>query len=255
MKNNLNFIVEFKNSIIDLKSYIDYPKQSFKQSLKYLILLICILGTISLITPLIQFNSMISLISETQNKKIPEIHINDGIVSIEPSEEYLLESSKSIILINPNLDIKDFSLSKYNSGIILTKNKLYVKLSSFYNEFWLSNELNTTIDSDFIDYLIPILKVLNPIIIIFGIIGVFIASIIPALILSFIINLTSNNIGLPFIGVLKMSIHAITLPMILKTIESVIGKAVPFSSTIFYIIAFLYVNQGFIYLRKELSSK
>ena len=96
---------------------------------------------------------------------------------------------------------------------------------------------------------------MNPIIIIFGIIGVFIASIIPALILSFITNLTSNNIGLPFTGVLKMSIHAITLPMILKTIESVIGKAVPFSSTIFYIIAFLYVNQGLIYLRKEFHAK
>lgn len=251
MKNNLSFLGEFKNSIISLQSYVNYPKQTFKQSIKYLILLVCILGTISLITPLIQFNSTISLISETQNKKIPEIHIKDGIVNINPDEEYLLESSNSIILINPDLKIKDFSLSKYNSGIVLTKNKLYIKLSSFYNEFWLSNELNTTIDSDFIDYLIPILKVLNPIIIIFGIIGVFIASIIPALILSFIINLTSNNIGLPFTGVLKMSIHAITLPMILKTIESILGKAVPFSGAIFYIIAFLYVNQGLVYLRKE----
>lgn len=248
-----NILVEFKDSIFNLNSYVEYPKQSLKRCFLYLLLLSVLIGSFSLIRVFEDFNSIIGVLDSAYENNIPNIIITNGKIDLKGDvKEFTASNNDTFLMIKTDKPTNESELIGIENGVLITQEKIYLKIKYITQEISLSPEINMEFDKELIKESSSLLNNSKYILIIMGIIALYISILFSSGFISFFSFLLLNAPKLPFSGVFKITAHAITLPSILICFENILEKSIPFSSIIFYAITILYVNFALV---KILSNK
>ena len=126
MEKKNNIFGTILKSCTDFKFYKEIFYQPFGITLRYLLCLVLILTVILGIRYSLLFNQLVNKGLEWVEESIPYIEINDGVVSADVEQPFTIEDEKFILIIDTTDQIKEINY-KYDSGILLTKNKVIVK--------------------------------------------------------------------------------------------------------------------------------
>ena len=123
-KEKIGFCKAFVNSF-NPAGYEKIVKQKFGQSFLYLFIFILIISAFFSV----KFSATITQVAgefiEKVGENIPEINITDGVVSVPVEQPYIHEVENYAFIIDTTGKIT--SLDGYDSGLLLTKNKLSYK--------------------------------------------------------------------------------------------------------------------------------
>lgn len=278
-KRKLSFFKKILISIKDFEKYNIFIKESIGQTIIYIVLLI-LLFTIILtgVTAKKLIDSTNNYISKLKEKIYSITYENDNI-SINEDKKLEIEDSELIqgkLLINTsNLNEEEIDsyrkeLDKENNLIVILKDRVFIKndinslnTQIYYSDIaknnqktselfksiindWNSNNLNTNIN---------ISLILG-----FFIIGYYIYiidALTNALILAITCYITAKilRLKMKFVSAFNISTHAITLPIILSLIYTVIrlftNFEIPYFNVMYYGIAYVYIITTLFMLKSD----
>jgi hypothetical protein len=229
----LNFFLQIRESVIDFKFYRSIKDNKFSRSFVYLLLLFLIIyfinGTKTFIITRIGIDEMMTGLSN-----MPDFRLENGEFIFDGEMPYYFGSnSNEGFVIDTTGRLGEEALSGVNTGMLITKDKLFVKRSAVEMREFNLKEFNTiTISRN--DILL--------IFIAFGFIFVLGWKLLNAVFLA-LIALAANAImggRLKFNNLVNISIYALTLPMLLQLAVNLYGYPVPYFGLIYWGISILY---------------
>lgn len=246
------FFHSFVQSASNPGYYKEVTKSRFLSSLKYFSFFVLLTFTLSFIVPLLLSLPFIPEAVKEIEKLFPpdlEIKIQNGEVSTnQPEPYYLLNENSSVVVIDTTGALTD--IPEGRSGVLVTKNKIITRdqsrieersynLSSFKDSLIINKDLVSQIVKKLKPFILAVLVVffifLYPLIFLsaltFNLIYILIITFFPTA-LSKILHL-----GHTYKNLLKISLHAFTLP---KLVQIIFGDTLkvnfpPFSFTLFYL--------------------
>ena len=242
MKEKLNFIERFKISIFKPRRYNELIKEGISKVLIYSLIVTLIIGSII-------GGILFSVLSSTEkdvynivSNKNFEFSISNGIFEFNKSP-VKFEEGKSIIYINSDISIndinsiknivihKDYSIAILKDGISIRylRDEYNMEYNSIINNLSLNNE--TLIKG------LNLFKFVKYAIFISTVFSIYFMFMINSIILSLIGLVISkvNNIKIGYKDLLKISIYATTLPIILNSLIPLGGLGI-FISGIYLMI-------------------
>ncbi|MCX7920632.1 MAG: DUF1189 domain-containing protein [Clostridia bacterium] len=250
---NTNFFTKAVKSISDFGYYKNLIKQSVGKSISYLLLLCLILGTISMIRPVLEFNRGISTFISAFEKNIPEFVLENGELNVSGPMPVTTEEDGAIFIIDTSGRTGVEALNNYDNGMLVLKDKMIQKNLGNIQTTEFSSLAGLKLTKSDIGQWLPFLKFISVFIVLFGLIVFIIGKLLSALLIS-IIGLLLNAIvsaGLTFKDIFKMAVYSLTLPIILKVILSAAAINVPFFWLVYYLIAVFYVGYAMTLIKKE----
>lgn len=230
----MGFFKKFINSIINMRAYIEFNKDTLGRAFLYLLLISLVFGPLKSIRPLYDFTTGMNTIKNQLKGDDIDFYMKDGEFSYSKSP-YILEKDDYYFYIDTTITADKFYQSKLNSNN--KSNSIYV----FKDKAIIDQELNNKEEIQFKDLqgaeftkenvisLINGLRYIGILIVLFLIIGVFLGHMITALIvalLSLIINAIMKS-RLEFGNLYKLAIYASTLPTIIDTLIGLTGVTIP----------------------------
>lgn len=241
----MNFFLQMRESVIDFKFYRSIKDSKFSRSFVYLLLLFLIIyfinGTKTFIITRIVVDELVTNLSVN----IPEFRLENGEFSFEGKMPYYISSSTSeAFVIDTTGAVNEGVLKDVASGMLITKDKVYVKRSEVETrEFSLAELEGITLSkSDVLEFL-PKLSWIAFIFIAFGFIFVLGWKLLNAVILA-LLGLIANavfNGRLKFNNLMNISIYALTLPMLIQLAYNLSGYQISGFGFIYWGISILYV--------------
>ncbi|HYE81780.1 MAG TPA: DUF1189 domain-containing protein [Clostridia bacterium] len=253
----MNFFVQIRESVIDFKFYRSIKNNRFSRSFVYLLLLFLIIyfvnGTRTFIATRIAVDDLVASMSTN----IPEFRLENGEFSFEGEMPYYISSSTNeAFVIDTTGQVNESVLKDVGSGMLITRDRVYVKRSEIETrEFSLSElkGINLT-KSDVMEFL-PKLSWIVLIAIAFVFIFVLGWKLLNAVILA-LLGLIANTVlkgGLKFNNLLNISIYALTLPMLIQLAVNLYGYPIPSFGLIYWGISILYVTLAVKNCKEEIA--
>ena len=244
MEQKMGFAAKVANSITKPDAYGCFLKETVGKAIIYLVLLTLIFESINLVRPVIEYNNGINQIIRTFNMNAPNFTIKNGQISVDGDMPIISKDNGYIFIVDTTGKTDETALDNYYSGILVLKDRIIQKESSFQKRVYSLKDLGSLVitKSDVQGY-IPLLKIVNIFIVLFGYIGFFAGKLISALVLA-VLALIVNAIlktNREFKDLYKLSIYALTLPVIIKVFLSVVNYNIPYFFVIYYGIALFYI--------------
>ncbi|WP_240689485.1 DUF1189 domain-containing protein [Ammoniphilus sp. YIM 78166] len=249
------FFQEIKSSILNIKAYLHFSKQSLQKTFLYLILfssLIWILGYIGV------YQNMSQGIAEIRTKvieEVPDFTFPDGRLEVSgPMPAILYKDLTSVVIVDTTGETNENVLNSYRSGLLILSDRLINKREEGRIEeiqFFTFGPMSFTKD-DVVSWL-PYFKWVYWIVAVAMFIYTAISYLINALWVSLIgllLNLFMKTKA-TFGALYKISVYALTLPMLLDTLFSYLRMDL--YHLIFYITAAIYVGLALLEMDKELK--
>lgn len=254
MEEKMRFTVKVTDSITKPETYGYYLKETVGKAILYLLFITLIFGSLNLVRPIIDFNTGIKQLTRSFNMNMPDFTLKNGELKVEGNMPIISGDNNYIFIVDTNGSTGENALDKYNAGVLILKNKIIQKQNSFQkNEYNFRDFAGLTLNKSDIQGYIPLLKVINVFIVLFGYIGFFAGKLISALILTLIgliINI-SMKAGKDFGALYKLSIYSLTLPIIIKVLLNVINYQIPYFFIIYYGIALFYIWKALSIIKKN----
>lgn len=251
----MNVFLKIFKSIGDFKAYKTFAKGKVGSAIFYLFIISLIFSIISLSVSFITLNEGVVYIKEDFMEKIPYFEFENGELTVHSDEPIIYEEDGGgIMIIDTTGEYDESALNDYEYGFFIGKDKIVQKENSIQTQtidFSPLEEL--TFDKDTIEeylYLVDVIFIVGMII---AFIFKFIGYIIVALwfsIIALIVN-SALKAKLPYLDLLKLSIHAITLPALIGSICSFIGITIPFFGGIYHAIVVFYLYKAIIYIKED----
>jgi hypothetical protein len=241
----MNFFIQMRESVIDFRFYKSIKENKFSRSFVYLLLLFLIIyfinGTRTFIATRIGVDELVAGISTS----IPEFRLENGEFSFEGEMPYYISSSTDeAFVIDTTGKVNESVLRDVSSGMLITKNMVYVKRSDIETrEFSLTELEGITITKQKVLEFLPKLSWIVFIFIAFGFIFVLGWKLLNAVILALlglVVNAAMKG-NLKYKNMLNISIYALTLPMLLQLAVNLYGYPFPSFGLIYWGISILYV--------------
>ena len=244
MKNKDLFINKMIKSIKNFDYYKDISTEKFSSGFKYFSVLILIYSIIVTIGICHNFNKNLENARNFIQSEITNIDYVDGFMSIN-NDEYISYYNDYIII-----DTSSENVENYNADIAIGKSSFYIKINGYKFNFKYSNLLKNNLNkNDIIDVLsfrkYCILLIVMSLILAFIILGI--STLFDILIIALIGFITSKIFGKNKIGFkncFNISIHAITLSVVLAMIYYLINVFTVFNIKYF---ATMYTSIATIY--------
>lgn len=207
----------FLASTFKPEEYREVRKRGMQYGFLYLFI-VTLVFVIVTITPII--GPMQKTFNKVIKEVIPQITINKGEVSLKNGEDFYeteLDGTVFMVDLNAENDNTD-KFKKYISGILISKNKIYIRTPSDSIDFNIDNRFSIN-DND-VKKLIPIIKMTMVISIFLIVIVNFISYLWIVLIIALIGNIVKSilKVNLTFKDVYKMSLYALTTPLLVELI-------------------------------------
>lgn len=250
MEENLSFPEQFIGSIFKFETYRVFFRRSTGRAFLYLFLASIILAGLGSIRFLVEFNAEINEVVNTLKANLPYFELRNGELTVDAGMPYIVsESADHIFVIDTTGQLDQSILDDYDVGMLLTKHDLYQKQSVFETRHYSLNAFaGLTITRDDMIRWLPILRWLIVIIIMFGFVFYFCGKLLSALIISLggliIENAVNRKIG--FGSLFKLSLYALTLPMIIQVVLTLARVTVPMFFLLYYSIALFYLYKAVI---------
>lgn len=241
----MNFFTQMRESVIDLKFYRRIKDNKFSRSFVYLVLLFLIIYFINGTRTFIAARIVMDELAVNLSYDVPEFKFENGEFSFEGKMPYYISSSTNeAFVIDTTGQVSKSVLKDVASGMLITKDKLYMKRSEAETrEISLSELKDISFNkSDVIEFL-PKLSWIVLIFIVFGFIFALGWKLINAVILA-LLGLIANaffNCRLRFNNMMNISIYALTLPMLIQVAVNLYGYPIPGFGLIYWGISILYV--------------
>jgi hypothetical protein len=222
------FFASISHSCMDFGFYKQVVKQSIGKSLKYIFLLLLIAAIVMSISNCIRLNKFIDVGKDWALKNVPEIRIVNGQTQVEVPQPYTVWKDENFIFLIDTTGQNTSIDTAYKAGALLTQSKLIMKESEFQTrQYELTQFPNFTVNKDTINKWAKIAQVgiwiLIPI-------GTYLYLIIAkwfqiALFSLFTISLNGTmKTNLKYPQLLSLGIYALTVPIILDVIYSLVGR-------------------------------
>lgn len=230
-------------SITKSKVYPQFAKRSWRHTLLYLFLfssLTWLLGFVGI------YQNVSQGIEEIQSKitnELPDFMFAQGVLKVNgPMPVILYKDLESIVVLDTSGNTDESILTPYHSGMLILADRMVNKRDQARTE-----EIQYTLFSgvsfskETMVSWIPYLKWIQFPIALITFLYSFIAYLINALwvtLIGFLLNLFIKT-KITFVEMYKMSVYALTLPLILDTLSPYVGIVLP--GLIFYVVAGLYL--------------
>lgn len=241
----MNFLKKVKSSVYDPIYYSEILNMNFGGSLKYffkLSLLLALVGAIYLsFVSIPKVNSFISTFGDRVVEAYPaelEVRLKDGLVSTNVVEPYIIPLPKdefnadynksnyeNLIVIDTKSDLSLDKFNAYNTVVLLTKNAVLTRDKGKITITELKGTSDLTINRDKLVYWVgkvtPFVKKLPyiiPVIVFTGLFLYFAFSLFYLLFVALLVFIMGKirKLGLSYKKSYQISLHAITLPLILS---------------------------------------
>lgn len=239
----MNFVNQLWKSISNFQFYRSLHNMSAGKAFLYLTKITIIFGVISLIRPVVGFDRGVDLAREYFLENIPEFVFEDGELNITSEQPFIWEDDEAnlIIAMDTSGQIDPDILNDFRDGFFITKNHFIVKRNGIEKrEFDLSQLEGVRFTKEDVGEWIPYAKWANGFIVIFGLIGFLIGKLWSALLIA-LLGLMICSGKYQFADLYKISIYALTLPIIIKTAMQLVGTPIPWFGAIYYGIAGFYM--------------
>lgn len=238
----LNFFKRIYYSAAGFDNYRHFISQRIGKSVIYLLLLSLILGLIGLIQPFIMFNKLMDEVIVDIDKSLPDFTLENGKLHVEGKMPIIIEGATTII-IDTSGNTDESILSKYDSVILITQDKMIQKNFASTQDTNFSVFAGVKMNKENIKKMLPIMKGLSIFIFIimpfFVIAGRFISAFAVSII-GIIVN-SSKNLNLPYRDIFAISAHSLTVPLLIGIILDLVGIPMLYSTVIFYLISGIYI--------------
>lgn len=245
MEEKMGIVSQFMNSITNIKSYRYFFQQSSGKAILYLVLISVFFAGLSSMQFVRDLNSGISSFKSYFEAEFPSFRLENGELTVDADMPYLVDqSAEGIIVIDTSGTMDQSVLDDFENGIFISKHYAVHKENRFQTRHFDFTSLEgfTFSKEDVINW-IPLLKWLNVFIIIFGFIFFVIGKLISAFMVSLggllIERLLDHRIGLG--SLFKLSIYALTFPILLKTLFDILGFVFPYFWALYYGLALIYL--------------
>jgi hypothetical protein len=241
----MNFFIQMRESVIDFRFYRTIRDNRFSRSFIYLLLLFLIIYAISGTRTFIATRIMVDELISSLSTNIPDFSLENGEFSFAGEMPYYISSSTNeAFVIDTTGKVDKTVLKDVGSGMLITRNMVYVKRSEAeMREFSLSEFKSFTLTKAKVLEFLPKLTWIVCILIAFGFVFVLGWKLLNAVILAMlglIINASVRG-RLQFNNLLNISIYALTLPMLLQLAVNLYGYPIPWFGLMYWGISVLYV--------------
>ncbi len=253
----MKFFINLWRSTTNFRFYREVAFQKVSKSIGYFFLfifLVTLVLSMKYSTVLIQG---MGEVSKELGDRLPEIRIEDGVVSTDAQEPFIIEEKNFIFIIDTTGRITTIDPSR-KQGILLTKNKLIHKQSEIETRAYdLSKIKSFTVNKEAMErwrkiisrFALPILLVcLFPYFVVVKLIQILLFSLI-----ALIVN-AATKANLKYENLFNISLFALTLPVILATIFILAGFKIPLLWSVFlYTIVYIAFLMGGVRSCKKVS--
>lgn len=250
----MNIFESFIKSLYDFKGYAKFLTHSALKVTAYFLLVAGIFGALSSIPSIPEVKQTQHLI-DNHVSEIPEFQIKDNKLQVDGIK--IIKDEKMILKFDPNTDdLEQFKDVK--AVMFFGKDSLHVKQAdgSFANTKY-DKFTNTPMNKKFLTDYAESLKVTPYMLAMMSAVKSIFIGLMMALITAFV-SLQFTKMGgmrLKFGELLKLSIYATTIPIIVYGILCAIGITFPFIAWILIIIPVLYVRRAINLMMAEEEAK
>ena len=252
----MGFFSRLYHSIAGFESYRHFLRQSTGKAIVYLLLVALVVGVVSFIPVVNEFNKFIDDFAANFDSRIPEFRFANGKLEVSGNMPIVIEDSGSTIIIDTSPNAEEMTLDGYDNVILVTSNKIIQKNYVNKRVTDLSALQGVTITRESVKQILPMMKVMGIFIFLFGgfffVLGKFISALIISLV-GLIIN-SARNTGLSYRSIFKISVYSLTLPLLLCTLLDFLPVRIPLLALLFYVIAAVYVYGAINTIKKEIDS-
>ncbi len=283
-KKKENFFKNMLKSIKDFDKYEDFALETPGKAMKYLLKLVAVLCIILCLAYTYKTLNGVEKLYKELKEKAPEFSYKDG--TLDASETKILEDyadTIGIVIIDTNVELEDINntysenINKYGSGFVFTKNNLVIynpnikePIKYNYSDMLKTYNLTEFTKQDIVAQaesinIISISISIYVVMYIYLFMIYFISVMIDVLILTLLAYVISrcSRIKLKGAPAFGIAVHAITLPVILNLIYTVVNLLTNFEvkyfdimyntiACIYVIVAILMIKTDFINRQAEL---
>ncbi len=254
----MNFCKSIIGSVINFDLYKDIWKEKVSKSIIYFLILIAIYAFAVSIGAIYIFNSSKNNIVESIQNDISSLYYKDGELCVNEDKETNIYFNK--IMINTSED--EYYTENPLGKIILGKKYVIIKLNNTDFKFKYTDIFDGEFNKDnligLFDFSIGYYIIFFIIALIFSYIVFFCSTMLDILIITLIgiiiCRIFGNN-NLKFKNIFSISIHAITLPVILSIIYYLIncftGFYIKYFSTMYTAVAIIYMMTAITLISSE----
>lgn len=245
---SLNFFKKVKFSITNFGFYKNVLKESIDNAFTYLFLLALLMSVLVMIKPMINITKGFNEMQVYIQKEVTDFSFANGELKMSGKMPVILHKNDSeIFIIDTTGRTNKNILDNYKEGVLITKNKIYNKENQIkIEEYDLSKAGKFKFTKkDLLRWLgKPIIIAIADIFILvfavtFMILGKFISVFFSSL-LGLIIKWI-KNIKIEYSDLYKLVIYALTLPIILATLQEISGFKLPYAGLIYNTIFAVYL--------------
>lgn len=267
-------------SIDKIERYAELSAEGLKSALKYLAILVMIIGVISSASTIYKTSLVVNKISQYIDQKVPNLTYSENTLKVENSEAIIDENEEfGKIIIDTNTDDEQ-QINKYVSdvkdeenAVIILKNKLILKTSGVsgsanYNYEDLFGQMGITEfnKQQLIDYLTgsTMFKYYSNLFLtlfIYAFAVYLINTLFYIIIISMVGFLATMILKLKirFVAVFNMAVYSITLPTILNIIYIIVNTfykyAISYFDVMYVMISTIYILAAIFMLKSEFNKK
>lgn len=241
----MNFFVQMRESVIDFSFYKSIKNNRFSRSFLYLLLLFLIVYLVNGTKLFVVTRIGIDELTAGMSANVPDFRLENGEFSFSGEMPYYISrNTDGAFVIDTTGQVDESILRDADSGMLITKDTVYIKNSDIETRRFSLTELKgmTLTKSDVLEFL-PKLSWIVLIFIAFGFIFVLGWKLLNAVILA-LLGLILNGImkgNLKYGNLLNISIYALTLPLLLQLALNLSGYPFPSFWLIYWGISLLYV--------------
>jgi hypothetical protein len=252
MPEKMGFFSKFVGSMTKGEAYRRFYLEPLGQAMIYLLLLTVLLSGINSIRNVYLFNQGIDEIIHEVAYGMPYFELRDGRLRIDGEMPIYVDKTDDFIFVVDTSGKLDASvLDDYYEGVFISEFQFVQKTGLETTSYRFSDFGGFRVTKSDVVRWLPVLRWMNVFIVFFGLLFAFVGKLISAFIVGIggmILELVVKfKVG--FDQLYKLSIYALTLPMVLKLLVNLAGVEVPSFNLMYYTIALFYLWRALRVLR------
>lgn len=252
----MGFFSRIYYSMAGFGKYRYFLRQSTGKAVVYLLLITLVIGVITFIPAVNEYNKIIDELIANFDSSIPDFTFANGKLEVSGNMPIVIDNGGVTIVIDTSPNAEDTILEDYDTVILITSDKIIQKNYVDKSVTSFSSMQGIVLTRDTVKQSLPIMKPLGIFLFVFGgmffVCGKFISALFVSLI-GLVIN-SVRNTRLSYRSIFKISVYSLTLPLLLCTLLDLLPISIPFIWLLFYIIAAVYVYGAINTIKRELDN-
>jgi hypothetical protein len=254
----MNFPQKTVASIFRPQAYLQFYREPLSKAIIYLALLTLVLSGISSIRNVYLYSQGLNEIIAEFAYSVPDFELDNGRLRVEgPMPLYVDQSEDFLFVIDTSGQLSAAVLDGHADGVFISAYELVDKTAYEISVIRFADLPAFRLTKSGVEQWLPLLRWVNLFIVLFGITFSFLGKLVSAFLvgLAGMIMVSVQKIQVGFDQLYKLSIYALTLPMLLKLLVGLTGQTVPGFNLLYYSIALVFLWRALTVLRTAMDTE